>query len=181
MLAKILKSSVYRNRVLGIIFNDIREGKLDSNLCYEPLFGTRLASSDLKQVLLQGPMTESPLAPVVNSVVDSEINQSIKFSNENGKKLVFCSSPSLSLMNQRQAEHIKHYFDDKGVTYLNFARQQVLKADPQYWVDASHLADEGAQLFIDQLHIALCDVLSISKSKWAKVNCYPALLRISGI
>ena len=113
----------------------------------------RQGGSDQGYIPLEKPVIP-PGAPITEAPTDEVDSQKLdflkRFANlcqQHGARLVLTISPKYTLVGDSHYEVLRQFATDNGLTFLDYHTPGLYLDHPEYFKDASHLCNEGAQTF----------------------------------
>lgn len=155
-VAHALNLSVYRNKLLGIIFNSWFPKDDKELLGYEPLMSTAGDRLVLEPSVGAKVVDKPAHVPELNLLVDQEIDKIIDVARNKRKTLMFFTAPNIPPLSAVKKHTLRRFFEAKGAIYRDFSGYSKKLTSATYWKDHSHLSDKGARQFTVNLRNWVC-------------------------
>lgn len=164
-VSKLFKCYSYNGKVFPIIKNYFMPSNDLQKDGFSPLYPTSKQTEIFKGIFEDrgGPIQRSLEKPhAVNPIVEQCINRTMAIGKANESKVIFFTSPSLFHIDEGLRMATQKFFQEKGVVYIDDV--DFFKGiDFDLWLDDTHLAYKGAEIYSQHLKKEFDSIYSAGK------------------
>lgn len=153
-LSKIFKCYKYNGKLFGILKNFFKPNYEYRNYYgFDPLFPTNEQKEIFRKIISKTELSTYMNNSVSNNpsiTTDDFISKIKQKCNENKSKLIFFTSPTMKRNSDELISKTRAYFISKEIDYYDYSDFSKVE-EYDNWRDLTHLSDEGAKIFSNEL------------------------------